>query len=224
MGKFPFVIKYSDRYNNYPRLLVNTLVSTKQNKRGRPSIFDRDEAVATARRLFHEKGYDGVGVAELGKAMGIKPPSLYAAFGSKRELYELALDEYIASCGQWIAETLRRDGPVDDCVAALFDEAATRYTDSNNAPGCMVMNGSRWCSDDTVTDLTRRRTSSTRDLVRQRLSDAEVADVDMLSDYIMLVLQGLSAGAAGGWSRQAVRSAAESASAAFARLLGQGDR
>ena len=118
-----------------------------------------------------------------------------------------------------LPEILNRDGPVHDVVAALFDEAVTRYTDASKAPGCMVLNGSRWCSDDTVTDLTRRRTSSTRDLVRQRLSDAEVTDIDMLSDYIMLVLQGLSAGAAGGWSRPAVRSAAESASAAFARLL-----
>jgi hypothetical protein len=39
--------------------------------RGRPRRFDPDEAVATAQRLFHAKGYDGVSVADLTRALGI---------------------------------------------------------------------------------------------------------------------------------------------------------
>ena len=45
----------------------------------------------TALALFHERGYDAVGVAELSQATGVKPPSLYAAFGSKQGLFERAV-------------------------------------------------------------------------------------------------------------------------------------
>lgn len=48
-------------------------------------------------QLFHRKGYDGVGVAEIGDALGIRPPSFYAAFGSKAGLLRRTLVLYAAS-------------------------------------------------------------------------------------------------------------------------------
>ena len=62
--------------------------------RGRPRRFDPDEALATAQRLFHQRGYDAVGVVDLTKALGINPPSFYAAFGSKASLYARVLERY----------------------------------------------------------------------------------------------------------------------------------
>jgi AcrR family transcriptional regulator len=43
--------------------------------------------------LFFEKGYDGVGVAEIVQASGITKPTLYYYFGSKEGLLEAALNE-----------------------------------------------------------------------------------------------------------------------------------
>ena len=60
--------------------------------RGRPRRFDPDAAVATAQQLFHARGYDAVSVADLTEALGINPPSFYAAFGSKAGLYARILD------------------------------------------------------------------------------------------------------------------------------------
>jgi AcrR family transcriptional regulator len=45
--------------------------------------------------LFWEQGYDATGVADLTRAMGITPPSLYAAFGSKEELFRRAVARYL---------------------------------------------------------------------------------------------------------------------------------
>ena len=45
-------------------------------------------------KLFHARGYDAVGVAELVAELGIKPPSFYAAFGSKVGLLARALERY----------------------------------------------------------------------------------------------------------------------------------
>ena len=65
--------------------------------RGRPRRFDPVEALAIAQQLFHAKGYDAVSVADLTKALGINPPSFYAAFGSKAALYSRILDRYAVS-------------------------------------------------------------------------------------------------------------------------------
>src|SRR5690348_16407227 len=62
--------------------------------RGRPRAFDRKAALDAAMRLFWKKGYSATSIADLTAAMGIGSPSLYAAFGSKEQLYAEALDHY----------------------------------------------------------------------------------------------------------------------------------
>lgn len=63
-------------------------------KLGRPRNFDYDSALLEAMSVFWTKGYDGASLRDLTKAMGITGPSLYAAFGDKRELYLKAIDHY----------------------------------------------------------------------------------------------------------------------------------
>ena len=55
--------------------------------RGRPREFDRTEALNQAMKIFWQKGYTATSMNDLDEAMGIKSPSLYAAFGSKEDLY-----------------------------------------------------------------------------------------------------------------------------------------
>ena len=55
--------------------------------KGRPRSFDRDHALTQALDVFWHRGYELASVAELCAAMGINPPSLYAAFGNKAKLF-----------------------------------------------------------------------------------------------------------------------------------------
>lgn len=68
---------------------------------GRPREFDIDEALERAMQVFWERGYEGVSLADLTKAMGITKPSLYAAFGNKAELFRKALERYNEGPGDY---------------------------------------------------------------------------------------------------------------------------
>ena len=78
---------------------------------GRPRAFDMDHALDRALDVFWRKGYEGATLCDLTAAMGINPPSLYAAFGNKEGLFRKALDRYwdIAG-GGWDEALERADG------------------------------------------------------------------------------------------------------------------
>ncbi|HLZ08002.1 MAG TPA: helix-turn-helix domain-containing protein, partial [Chloroflexota bacterium] len=69
--------------------------ATKSSRpRGRPRTFDRDAALDAAVRLFWRYGYEGTSIADLTAAMGVAPPTIYANFGAKEDLYRAALARY----------------------------------------------------------------------------------------------------------------------------------
>jgi AcrR family transcriptional regulator len=59
----------------------------------RPREFDEAQVLAQARSLFATQGYNGTSIDDLVKATGLLRGSLYKAFGSKRNLFELVLTE-----------------------------------------------------------------------------------------------------------------------------------
>ena len=69
---------------------------------GRPRAFDADAALDEAMEVFWRHGYEGTTIAQLTDAMGINPPSLYAAFGNKEGLLKAALDRYTAKRAEWM--------------------------------------------------------------------------------------------------------------------------
>ena len=77
-------------------------VEPASRPRGRPRAFDRDAALDRAMHLFWRKGYESTSVSDLTEAMGIAPPSLYAAFGDKKRLFLEAVDRYQAGPGSFV--------------------------------------------------------------------------------------------------------------------------
>ena len=54
---------------------------------------NRDLILATSLRLFAERGYEAVGVAELSESSSVTKPTLYHYFGSKRGLLDAIIAE-----------------------------------------------------------------------------------------------------------------------------------
>lgn len=109
-----------------------------QNKKGRPRAFDKDQALAAAINVFWEKGFDGASMKDLTAAMGINSPSLYAAFGDKRQLYLDAIDRYSEddSCPPLVAF---ESEPVIEKAVMAFMRAAIVYAQQQDHPnGCFL--------------------------------------------------------------------------------------
>ena len=107
---------------------------------GRPRSFDRDLALDVALGLFWTHGYEGVSIADLTTAIGIAPPSLYAAFGDKRQLFQQAVALYEAREGAALAAALNQPGPARPAIAAMLAQAARAYVrgGENRGRGCLV--------------------------------------------------------------------------------------
>jgi TetR/AcrR family transcriptional repressor for divergent bdcA len=160
--------------------------------RGRPRRFDPEQAVAVAQRLFHARGYDAVGVADITEALGINPPSFYAAFGSKAALYARTLCRYSSMEGVPLGEILRPGRPVAEALAAVLEEAARRYGADPAATGCLAIEGSR-CNDPDAQNAARRLTADGEDTIRRFIADTRPEAAERLADYVVTVMNGLSA-------------------------------
>jgi AcrR family transcriptional regulator len=69
-------------------------MKTGNGKTGRPISFDKD-ALEAAMLVFWGRGYEGTSMADVTQAMGLNPSSIYAAFGDKRALFQLAVKRYM---------------------------------------------------------------------------------------------------------------------------------
>ena len=182
-----------------------------------------EKAIAQAMDLFQRNGYDGVGVAELSKTIGITAPSLYSAFGSKRELFERVLARYVQTQGCWLPAALSEGDSLAASISHLFLRAAEVYSADPERPGCLVIDGTRNCTDAAAKELTAAMSRATWGLVRDRITTAEnsltAAEADALADYVVVVLVGLSGSARDGVGLASLRISAEIAAAGFVQRL-----
>ena len=105
---------------------------------GRPRAFDREQALAIALDLFWRHGYDGTSIPQLTAAMGISPPSLYAAFGSKDALYREAVKLYLRQYTSFMNHLFDEKISARDAVERALLAAAKQFSQAEHVPGCMI--------------------------------------------------------------------------------------
>ena len=182
----------------------------KDQTRGRPRRFNPDKAVATAQNLFHARGYDAVSVADLTRAIGIKPPSFYAAFGNKIGLYARVLDRYAENGAIALTDLLRDDRRVADCLTDLLEEAAHQYGANPDAPGCLVLEGRR-CDDAEARAAACAFYHGAEDRIRAFVARRHPQAADRVTDFVVTVMAGLSSSAREGHDAERLRTTARMA-------------
>lgn len=172
-------------------------MATKQ--RGRPRSFDRETALEKAIRAFWEQGYEATSIADLTQAMGIGAPSLYAAFGDKKTLFEEVVESYVREYGGFIERALAEEPTARGAVERLLSDAAAEYTQPGRPPGCLVNNVATGCGSDDVeaslTAMRRQKVQKFEDRIRAGAAAGELAagaDPHALSWYVSAVMQGMS--------------------------------
>jgi TetR/AcrR family transcriptional repressor of nem operon len=107
---------------------------------GRSRGFDVEEALDVALEMFWQQGYDGTPVQALCRAMDLQPGSVYAAFGSKRDLFVAAVRRYIETVS---AEAVDRVNSAPSGLQGLRDYFAylvDAMVDGKRVWGCLVTN------------------------------------------------------------------------------------
>lgn len=193
--------------------------------RGRPREFDRQAALAKATRLFWLKGYEATSIADLTEAMGIGSPSLYAAFGSKEELYSEALRFYADSNGSLVWGRFQSADTARDAIAFFLMDSAAALTGSvvDIPLGCMVALSSVASEGHAeLGEIVRSQRGVTLDRVKARLEKAlqsgEIAptvDIHGLARFVQAVQFGMSILARDGAPRADLEAVADVAMAGW---------
>jgi len=197
-------------------------------KRGRPAIFDRDEALESALERFWRKGYDGVTLEELQTAMGgITPPSFYHAFGSKEALFKEVVERYAQTYGGPQLAALKEGASARASVEAMLREAVIAISSPGRPRGCLLVQAAMNCSaaGKGAQDYLLTIRQQTPKAIKQRL-DAAVStgelprelDTSSIAAFYATVVHGLSIRAADGASRAQLSAAADGAMAAWDSL------
>ncbi|GGC45187.1 TetR/AcrR family transcriptional regulator [Chelatococcus reniformis] len=160
---------------------------------GRPWSFDRDRAVETAMRLFWRHGYEGVSLGDLTKAIGVAPPSLYAAFGSKAGLFREALARYATGMG--VLDMGASAATLEQAVRRLLEGAARAVTAPERERGCMISSGLTTCHPDheaLAGDVAARR-QAMREAIEEGLRPfVGAGETGPLARHLAAVMQGMS--------------------------------
>jgi AcrR family transcriptional regulator len=114
-------------------------------ERGRPRVFDEEQALDAALAVFWRNGYQGASLAELTQAMGISKPSLYTAFGNKEQLYLSALERYREQQLIKHAKKLAAEPDLKNAMRVFLRSVATMLTSPELPGGCMVVTSAVAC-------------------------------------------------------------------------------
>ena len=177
-------------------------VAEKPTRRrmGRPLSFDRQAALEKAMLAFWRTGYETTSVADLTAAMGITAPSLYTAFGDKRQLFLEAVRLY-AGDPEDIARAIEAAPTAFEAARTMLTAAAHAYTGDLTPRGCLL--ASATASGSAASADVQQVVAGLRHRIEERLCMRAKRDIDggllpsdvdpaALAGLVMAVTQGLS--------------------------------
>ena len=114
--------------------------SLSPKRRGRPRAYQPEIALGRALDLFRKDGFAATSLDDLSAATGMNRPSLYGAFGDKRELYIKSYARYCADARAAMQEIFRKELPIRERLERIFEVALDIYLSGDAGPrGCFTV-------------------------------------------------------------------------------------
>lgn len=186
---------------------------------GRPLSFNREEALRQAMLTFWRHGYETASVADLTTAMGITAPSLYTAFGDKKQLFLEAVRLYAGDPEDM--DRMIGDAPsAYGAARGLMTAAATAYTGEATPRGCLLASATASGSaasaevQAAVADVRRGIDRRLRMRIERDIRDGTLpagTQAAALAGLVLAVTQGMSVLARDGASRASLLTMVEAA-------------
>jgi TetR/AcrR family transcriptional regulator, copper-responsive repressor len=109
-------------------------------RRGRPRAYQPDIALGKALDLFREDGFAATSLDDLSAATGMNRPSLYGAFGDKRELYIKSYQRYRDDARAAMVDIFRDKMPLRKRLERIYAVALDIYLSGESGPrGCFTV-------------------------------------------------------------------------------------
>lgn len=165
-----------------------------------PKHFDPDDVLERAMDVFWAKGFEATSAQDLVAAMGINRGSMYATFGSKRQLYERALERYLERDRATLVAALSGGAPLRESLGRLLRSYANQLLADPEHRGCFLVNA---CAELTPGEpVLAARLTEELDAHQRLLEDAVRAarardeslgsqDAESVAAFLVGVIQGL---------------------------------
>ena len=119
---------------------ASAVAAVEPKRRGRPRAYEPDVALGKALDLFRKDGFAATSLDDLSAATGMNRPSLYGAFGDKRELYIKSYTRYRADARAAMIEIFRGEIPIRERLRHIFAAALDIYLSGEFGPrGCFTV-------------------------------------------------------------------------------------
>jgi TetR/AcrR family transcriptional regulator, copper-responsive repressor len=113
---------------------------TGKRPRGRPRAYEPNAALRSAALAFWKHGYAGTSLEDIAAATGMNRPSLHAAFGDKREIYLLALNDYWQRKLATVRKAFERGGSLAEMLTRVYDAVLSLYfSGEDRLLGCFML-------------------------------------------------------------------------------------
>lgn len=107
--------------------------------RGRPAIYDNQDVIAKAQKVFWTKGFTATSLEDVLQAMGMGSGSFYNAFkGGKKELFKKAIGQRRVALNQFEAEVRRSNDPIE--LIKDFFRSIAKADQQTHLQGCIIVN------------------------------------------------------------------------------------
>lgn len=167
----------------------------------RPREFNEADVVRVAGETFWRRGYQATSIKELEDATGLTAGSLYKAYGSKRELFSVCLEQYMKD-HSYLAILMRTfDKPLEHSLRRLFDTIIESASEKSARPaGCLVTNlvAELLNVDPALGKNAAEALAEMQKALKFRLRWAQEhgdlkqsRDIDALASCLMVVIQGM---------------------------------